>query len=80
MDSLFSNELQSLRWADRFLAEVGGFACKPGYKGDSMAVVMHLMKQLLLYSRNNLHVEDLVITVNPKHALFYKAVWLFEPL
>ncbi|MBD3242391.1 MAG: hypothetical protein GF331_17505 [Chitinivibrionales bacterium] len=80
MDSLFGDELASLRAAGRLIAEVGAFASKPGFKQNNPNIILHLMKLMVLYAMENLHVEDVVITINPKHRLFYEAIWGFSQM
>jgi hypothetical protein len=41
---------------------------------------MHGNKIMFKYAMENLHLDDLVITVHPKHALIYKKVLMFDEL
>lgn len=78
MDSLFKDVTDRARKQGRFVCEIGAFACRKGYKTDNPTVALHLMAATLRYLTRNLPMDDLFITVNPKHSAFYRHVMAME--
>jgi hypothetical protein len=75
MDELYPEALTRFRRAGRRIVEVGNFAIAKHVRGT--AIVMHLMRaavRLAMAERQ----DDLVIAVHPKHATFYRTIWLME--
>ena len=75
MDSLFRKELDSLRDMDRKVAEITALATQKSFRWKN--IFMYLCKAMLWHAKYS-GVNDLCITVNPKHVRFYKTIFLFE--
>ena len=75
MDLLYRKELDSLREKDRKIAEITGLATQKSFRWKN--IFMYLCKAMLWHARYH-GVNDLCITVNPKHVRFYKNIFLFE--
>lgn len=69
MDALYAAELRPLRAAGRRLAEVASLAAAPG---AGPAAVAQLMGRLVLYAERLGRVDDLCVTVHPRHTRFYE--------
>ena len=69
MDVLYAAELRPLRAAGRRLAEVSALAAAPG---TGPAAVARLMSRLVLYAEGLGRVDDLCVTVHPRHTRFYE--------
>lgn len=80
MDELYKNKLDILRKKNRSIAEVGSLVSHPDYRNSSKSLPFHINKIMYLYASNYLKIDDLVITVNPKHELIYKHILLFEKI
>lgn len=80
MDRIYKEELDHLRNQGRRIGEVGCFATHPECRDGSQNIVMHGNKIMLKYAMEYLKLDDLVITVHPKHALIYKEVLLFDEI
>ena len=80
MDSQFSRELDELRMAGRYIAEVGSLASDPGFRNRNQNVPMHANKIMHAYADKYLNLDDFVIAINPKHKWFYKNILLFEQI
>jgi len=80
MDMIFSRELYELRCQGRYIAEVGAFASHPDFRRRSQAVAFNTNKIMWQYAVRNLHADDLVIAVNPKHEWIYRYILLFEKI
>jgi len=77
MDTLYKDELRSLREEGRKIAEVSNLATQRMRRWSNLMV--YLSKALFQYATMS-DVNDLVIMVNPKHVRFYSSIFLFEPL
>ena len=80
MDSQFKNEIDELRTAGRYVAEVGNLASDPGFRNRNQNIPMHANKIMHTYADRYLSVDDLVIAINPKHKWFYKNILLFQQI
>ena len=80
MDELFRDELQSLRDSGRRLAEVTMLADRRTELRRTLPMLLDLMKLLFDYATLVLKANDLCITINPRHAAFYKRYLLFAPM
>lgn len=80
MDRIYKKELDHLRSQGRMVGEVGCLATHPEFRDGSQNILMHGNKIMLKYAMEYLKLDDLVITVNPKHALVYKEILLFEEI
>lgn len=69
MDALYGAELRPLRAEGRRLAEVSSLAAAPG---TGPVTVAHLMSRLVLYAEHLGRVDDLCVTVHPRHTRFYE--------
>ncbi|KMQ52714.1 Dinucleotide-utilizing enzyme involved in molybdopterin and thiamine biosynthesis family 2 [Chitinispirillum alkaliphilum] len=78
IDKMFSEEINKLRKNQRLIAEIGAFAVRPGQKNQNVNNVIHLHKMIIEYATKFFNIDDLVITINPKHQGYYKYVWLFD--
>lgn len=75
MDSIYRDELSELRKKGRRIAEIGALATKSEYRWQNL--FMYLCQIMYWFARYQ-RVDDLCITVNPKHVRFYKTIFLFE--
>ncbi len=75
MDAIYKRELDALRNKGRRIAELSALVISPNYRGKNL--FMPLVQAMYQYSRR-WGVDDLCITVNPKHINFYKHILLFE--
>jgi hypothetical protein len=80
MDRIYKKDLDHLRTQGRRIGEVGCLATHPEFRDGSQNILMHGNKIMLKYAMEYLHLDDLVITVHPKHALIYKEVLMFEEI
>lgn len=78
MDSIYKEELDQLRFQGRKIGEVGCLATHPDHRHISQTILMHGFKMMFKHASENLGLDDLVITVHPKHALVYKEILMFE--
>jgi hypothetical protein len=69
MDALYGAELRPLRAAGRRLAEVSALAAA---EGTGPVTIAHLMSRLVLYAEGLGRVDDLCVTVHPRHTRFYE--------
>jgi hypothetical protein len=69
MDALYAAELRPVRAAGRRVAEVSALAAAPGTGPVTMA---QLMSWLVLYAEGLGRVDDLCVTVHPRHVRFYE--------
>lgn len=76
MDSLYKPEVDKLREKGRSIVEVGALATQ--YTRRWTNLMVYLAKAMFQYSIMS-HVDDIVITVNPKHVNFYTQIFLFKP-
>ena len=75
MDSLYRKELDSLRDTNRKIVEITALATQKSFRWKN--IFMFLCKAMLWHAKYY-GVNDLCITVNPKHVRFYKTIFLFE--
>jgi hypothetical protein len=75
MDSIYWEELAELREKGRKIAELGSLATKKDFRWQNL--FMYLCQVMYWFSRYK-EVDDLCITVNPKHVRFYHSIFLFE--
>jgi len=80
MDSIYKKELDSLRDKGRMIGEVGCLATHPEFRDGSQNIPMHGNKIMLNYAMEYLKLDDLVITVHPRHAVVYKEVLMFDEI
>lgn len=77
MDDLYGAELLPLRQQGRHIAEVGMLADGGRSLSVAFPVMMELMKRIYWTGRDT-GLSDLLVTVNPKHRVFYKRIFCFE--
>jgi hypothetical protein len=80
LDTLYQQEIDQLRQQKRRLAEVGILASEPNFRSLGCSIPLMLNKMMYLYASQYLKLDDLVITVNPKHRHFYVNILLFEAI
>lgn len=76
LDALYRPEVDALREKGRVVAEVGSLATQ--YTRRWTNLMVYLAKAMFQYSVMSA-IDDIVITVNPKHVNFYTQVFLFKP-
>ncbi|MFV0348159.1 MAG: N-acyl amino acid synthase FeeM domain-containing protein [Halodesulfovibrio sp.] len=76
MDKLYKKEVDELRNQGRKIAEIGALATSKESRWNNL--LMFLGKAYFQYAKL-IGINDILITVNPKHVEFYKAIFLFEP-
>lgn len=76
-DALYPDEVQALRARGRRLAEVSSLAVADGATGGGIEVVRALVQLVAVYASRLARIDDLCITVNPRHARFYEALLRF---
>ncbi len=80
MDSIYHEEVQQFRDQGRKLAEVIMLADRRRELRRTLPMVKVLMKRVFDYATLVLDVNDLCITVNPRHEHYYERYLLFKPL
>jgi hypothetical protein len=70
-DALYGDDLDPLRTAGRRIAEVSALAAAAG---TSRGVVLRLVALIAVYAARLGRVDDLFVTVNPRHVAFYERV------
>lgn len=80
MDQVYKQELHHLRRQGRVIGEVGCLATHPEFRDGSQNIPMHGNKIMFKYAMEHLKIDDLVITVHPKHAMVYKKILMFDEL
>lgn len=76
-DRIYQEELNKLRDRGRVIAELGSLVSKKQVRWQDQ--LLYLCRVMYWYSRMR-NVDDLCISVNPKHVSYYKTVFLFEVL
>ena len=76
-DSLYKDKIDNLRDMGRKVAEVSCLAALPYDKGQN--AFLHVFRMIGLYSIYK-GIDDLIISIHPKHRSFYELMLLFEPL
>jgi len=76
LDKLYKREIDTIREKGRYIAEVGGLASVV----NNQNAILHLIKLLYYHAEELLKIDDLVITVHPKHKNFYKVILCFEEI
>lgn len=76
MDTLYKPEVDALRAEGRNVVEVGALATQYSRRWTNLMVF--LAKAMFQYSMMS-DVDDILVTVNPKHVKFYTDIFLFKP-
>ena len=79
-DSGYGDTLDALRKKGRRLVEVSSLACRENTKRAGLEDVKQLLKLAFWSAYVIKNATDFVITINPRHALFYERVLLFDRL
>jgi hypothetical protein len=77
LDSVYRQQLTSLRKLNRRLVEVGLFADRRETNDFSAAGMFELMRYAFYYAVHS-SADDIVIGVHPRHAAFYRRLFAFE--
>lgn len=77
-DAIYKNELMPLREQGRKLIEVSRFAIRENLENSNL-VIAELSNLVLIFARRVRHFTDLVIEVNPRHAIWYRRMLYFQP-
>ncbi|GAB4238110.1 MAG: hypothetical protein Kow00121_65050 [Elainellaceae cyanobacterium] len=80
LDAIYKQEADQLRQMNRRIAEVGTLASAPQVRLADLSIPLGLNKIMYIYASQYLQVDDLVVTINPKHCPFYVDILLFEPI
>ncbi|MEE9338426.1 MAG: hypothetical protein V3U87_10120 [Methylococcaceae bacterium] len=80
MDSLYQTELDLLRNQNKKIAEIGALATHSDYRTSNSTLPLLLNKITMTYAIHNLKMDNMVITVNPKHSFFYTSILLFKQI
>lgn len=78
MEEDYQREVQQLRERGRRLAEVSGLAIAKEHRSPLLQTFYCLTRFLVQYACDR-GVQDLLITVHPRHAAFYRQWFCFEP-
>ncbi len=77
LDPLYADLADTLRATGRRIGEVGMLADRRDKLERSISILLDLMKFVSSTARGE-HLDDLLITVNPKHAKFYQRLLCFK--
>lgn len=80
MDDLYRHEISTLRAQGRRIAEVSALATAAESRRTGITVLLHLMRALITYAVKLAALDDLCITVNPRHVEFYRSCMRFETI
>jgi hypothetical protein len=80
MDDLYRQEISTLRAQGRRIAEVSALATAAESRRTGITVLLHLMRALITYAVKLAALDDLCITVNPRHVAFYRSCMRFETI
>ncbi len=80
MDQSFGEHLFEFRNNQRLILEVGSFAIKAGTKIHNNNINIHLHKMVMNYCEDYLGADDLLLTVNPRHRMYYQHIWCADPI
>jgi hypothetical protein len=78
LDELYRDEVAGLRQQGRRIAEVAALATSAASRRAGVAVLLHLMRMVVTYALKIGSVNDLCITVNPRHVEFYRTCLRFD--
>jgi hypothetical protein len=80
LDDLYRDEVAALRGQGRRIAEVAALATAAETRRTGIVVLSHLMRMVVTYALKIGGVNDLCITVNPRHVEFYRTCLRFETI
>jgi hypothetical protein len=75
IDELYEEELAPLREQGRRIAELSAFAIAHDYRPAGVGITIRLGRLLVLYAAQVQSLDDLWITVNPRHVEFYRGLF-----
>lgn len=78
MDDLYLEELSPFREMHHHIGQLCALASLPEYRCANQALPLFIIKLMRLYARDYMRLDDLVMTINPKHTLFYESLLLFK--
>ncbi|VAX36740.1 hypothetical protein MNBD_UNCLBAC01-1254 [hydrothermal vent metagenome] len=78
-EDLYRNEIETLQANNRYPAEIISLGIEKNIRGTS-EILLKLFNISYIFSKKIRGATDFVITVNPKHTLFYKRKLLFEEI
>jgi len=78
LDELYREEVAGLRQQGRRISEVSALATAAASRRAGVAVLLHLMRMVVTYALKIGSVNDLCITVNPRHVEFYRTCLRFD--
>ena len=80
IDGLYSDEIAPLRARNHRIGQLSAFASLSEYRYANQTLPLFLIKLMGRYARDYMCLDDLVITINPKHSLFYEYLLLFKKI
>lgn len=80
IDDLYIDELKPFRESNRRIGQLCALASLPECRSTNQTLPLFLMKIMRHYACEHLHLDNLMITVNPKHSLFYENLLLFNKI
>lgn len=78
IEELYGQELSGFRAEGRRVAEVGALAMASTHRRQGLPILLSLMRSLVLYGAEVAQLDDLVVTLNPRHVDFYQRYLHFE--
>ena len=76
-DQIYKKELDKLRAEGRVISEIGGLVTQKEFRWQNLFLSLC---QIMYWYSHFRKIDDLCITVNPKHVRFYETVFLFETI
>lgn len=80
IDKFFRKEVDLLRDKGRYIAEIGAFASAKDYRKHNQTLPFLMNKIMHTYASEYLNIDDMLITVHPKHVWVYKNLLLFKQI
>ncbi len=77
-DQVYGEELDQLRSSGRYLCEIISLVSRETGRKRSIGVLQHMFRAAFLVARDLEKATDFIITVNPRHAGYYRSRLLFE--
>jgi hypothetical protein len=78
LDTVYADELGTLRKQGRRLMEIGLFADRRDHVQRSAKGLLDLMRFMFFFAKHG-GVDDVVIGIHPSHAAFYQRMFAFQP-
>ena len=80
MDEIYADDLLGLRRERSGLTEFSGLALHPDYKSSGVAILLRLIRMIVLHAIQVLHLSDVCIAINPRHAAFHRKAFYFRDI